>query len=510
MNHTKRFLAAVTSIVTFLALVPMRTFADNTIVVSYDPTSTFTVTIPSGVTLDSENAVSKSVTASEVMLQSNQVVVVKLENASNTSSGSTFHAKTEVGDSTAVYSIVRGSAGSVVSVGDTVAEFTENGTQTLVFSPASGATHADVHTETLTFGISVEDTRNIVDLAELSGDYQAQDGDVLTGTYTAKNKITVANGATVTLKNANIVGEHSDSYQWAGITCEGNATLALEGENTVIGFHNNYPGIFVPENSTLIINGNGVLNASSNGDSAGIGSGNNNPCGSIEIRSGTINANGGADAAGIGSGYGASCENITISGGTVTVNCNNNGGGIGAGEVGSCGNITISGGTVTVTASSGAGIGTGNFSKSCGDITISGGTVNAVGGLFSAGIGSGYQASCGGNIIISDGIVTAAGGEFGAGIGSGAEGATCGNITISGGVVNATGGRAAAGIGSSYNNASCGDITISDTVTKVTATKGASAHDSIGTGVVSSCGTVTIGGVVGQISDSPYIYDPNA
>jgi len=46
-----------------------------------------------------------------------------------------------------------------------------------------------------------------------------------------------------------------------------------------------------------------------------------------------------------------------------------------------------------------------------------------------------------------------------------------------------------------------------NTVTRVTATKGSSAPNSIGGGNGSSCGTITIGGVVtGNISTSPYTY----
>ena len=75
------------------------------------------------------------------------------------------------------------------------------------------------------------------------------------------------------------------------------------------------------------------------------------------------------------------------------------------------------------------------------------------------------------------------------------------NITITGGNITVTG--SGTGIGSSYDGATCGTITILGG--NVTATKGASAAYSIG-GNPSYCGTVTIGGVEGAITDSPYTW----
>ena len=171
---------------------------------------------------------------------------------------------------------------------------------------------------------------------------------------------------------------------------------------------------------------------------------------------------------------------LTIQGtGTLNASSNGYGAGIGGGDYISCGNIIINSGTVTATGgSNGVGIGVGT-SASCGSITITGGTVTATGGSSCAGIGSGYYYS------------------------------SCSTITISGGTVTANGGTAAAGIGSGYHSSSCGAITIENTVTRVTATKGVGAN-SIGAGYESSCGTVTIGGVVGAISISPYTYIPGA
>ena len=81
----------------------------------------------------------------------------------------------------------------------------------------------------------------LVNLAALTSNYIARDGDILTGELDVANypvKISIAAGATVTLDDATINGENNDSYSWAGITCLGNATIILEGTNSVKGFYN--------------------------------------------------------------------------------------------------------------------------------------------------------------------------------------------------------------------------------------------------------------------------------
>lgn len=166
MKHTKKLLAAVMAFAMVSAIAPMSAFADTQVkrdssnqsgdmIATYDVKAKYTVTIPAGVTLDSENSVTANFKASEVMLESGQKIKVTLNSADHTESGATFHAQTEKGDSTATYTISKGE--TAVAVGDTVAEFTENGEQSLTFSKAEGATYAGVHTETLTFGIAVEE-----------------------------------------------------------------------------------------------------------------------------------------------------------------------------------------------------------------------------------------------------------------------------------------------------------------------------------------------------------------
>lgn len=217
------------------------------------------------------------------------------------------------------------------------------------------------------------------------------------------------------------------------------------------------------------------------------------------------------------SGVSISGDNITCSGnatiilmGSNTIAAPNNNAAIKAGGSGTTLTIT---GTGSLTANGGnyaAGIG---GEQNCGRIIISGGNITATGRV-SAGIGSGKDVSCDGITISGGTVVATCSTDGGAGIGTGRNG-SCGDITISGGTITATGANGAAGIGTGvammYNVVSCGDITITADVTSVTATKGSSAPNSIGAGGgmgTNTCGTVTIGGVVGAISTSPYTYQP--
>ena len=326
------------------------------------------------------------------------------------------------------------------------------GSDTYAYTKAEGATFnpGTYYQSTVTMTKAGD-----VDLSTLTADYEAQDGDVLTGTLAGNYKISIADGATVTLDGVTINGYNSSDYKWAGITCVGDATIILKDEttNTVKGFYSGYPGIQAgPTGTMLVIKGGSVgtgsLTASANGWAAGIGGGYQMTCGNIEIQGGVITATGGTSTAGIGGG----------------------------GNDGS-----VSGGN-------------------CGDITISGGTVNATGGFKAAGIGGGVNATCS-NITISGGSITVKGGVGGAAIGSGCAqdiAASCGDITISGGTIEATAGDASAGIGSGFSQtgvATCGNITITSGVTSVTAKKSVSdlGPNSIGAGRYGTCGTVTIG-----------------
>ena len=287
-----------------------------------------------------------------------------------------------------------------------------------------------------------------IDLSTLAADYEAQDGDVLTGTLDGNAqpyKITIADGATVTLDGVTINGVSSSDVKWAGITCLGDATIILKdgSKNTVKGFYEDYPGIQAgPTGKTLVIKG----------EDQGTGSLDASP-----YDGGTEHSYG----AGIGGGLDISCGDINIQGGVITVTGGYGAAGIGVGE------------------------GYGEENVSCATITISGGNVTATGGYGAAGIGGGYAYN---------------------------YGVTCGAITISGGTVTAAGGDNAAGIGSGESNSgntnTCGDITITADVTSVTATKGKNATNSIGAGNSGTCGTITIGGKVyaDGVTISPYTY----
>lgn len=224
------------------------------------------------------------------------------------------------------------------------------------------------------YNIARSATGTLINLANVTENKEAQNGDILTGMLANNVKISIADGATVILNGVSINGTN-DSH-WAGITCLGDATIILSGTNTVKGFYEDYPGIYVPGNKTVTIQGSGSLTASSNGWAAGIGGGNTGDCGNITITGGNITATGGSGRAGIGGGSGA-CGNITITGGTITATGGNNAAGIGGGTDGTCGNITITSGVTRVTATKGNyapnSIGAGG-DGTCGTVTI-GGTV---------------------------------------------------------------------------------------------------------------------------------------
>lgn len=253
--------------------------------------------------------------------------------------------------------------------------------------------------------------RKIVNLSAVT-EYEAQDGDILTGTGVISSHITIADNAIITLNGVNLttIGT-TESYLWPGLDGKGDCTLILEGSNYVRGGYDSCPGIRTVPGKTLTIRGNGSLEVS--GNSYGVGIGGNRytssydwPCGNIRIEGGTIIANGGWSMAGIG---------------------------------GQCGNITITGGNVTATGGAyAAGIGT-SKSGNCGNILISGGTVNANGGgSYSVGIGGAgddsYSHGTCGTITITNGVtkVTAKGANKS--IGADGEG-VCGTITVGGEVM---------------------------------------------------------------------------
>lgn len=194
----------------------------------------------------------------------------------------------------------------------------------------------------------------IINLSTINADYEAQNGDMLTGKLAANHKISIAAGAIVTLNAVSINYDDTPALygSFAGITCLGSATIIVSGTNYVKGLSSGYPGIFVPSGSTLTITGDGTLFAEGHENGAGIGSGRSDidavkNCGNIVIQGGTIWSTGGTGAAGIGSGAGtdenpSSCGNITIKSSVTQVYATPGSGAepIGRGDHSTCGTVT--------------------------------------------------------------------------------------------------------------------------------------------------------------------------
>lgn len=207
-----------------------------------------------------------------------------------------------------------------------------------------------------------------INLSGVTRDTVARNGDVLTDTLKNYVKVSIANGAVVTLRDAYILGINWEITPWAAITCEGDATIILEGSNRLIPFHTTYPGIFVPVGNTLTIRGDGSLDVCGR-YSAAIGAGNRMSCGNIIIKGGNITATGYEEyyyydpfhgygkytrgGAGIGSAEYSDCGSITITGGTICAKGGLSAPGIGCGEGGHCGNITITSAVTSVLAAKG-------------------------------------------------------------------------------------------------------------------------------------------------------------
>ncbi|TCL59868.1 Ig-like protein group 2 [Kineothrix alysoides] len=213
--------------------------------------------------------------------------------------------------------------------------------------------------------------------ADSSGDINiSESGSYLISgnTTTFKSSIKVAPDINVdiTLDNVKL------SSNTSGLSLDSNTTvnLTIKGMNTLSGGAS-FPGITVPETSTLNIEGTDTdsLTVDGNG-SAGIYNG-----GIVNIEGGKITANGGASGAGIGGSKNDAGGNITISGGIVTVTGGNGAAGIGGGENGAGGTATITGGMIKAVKGTdapydiGSGKGTGLAS---GTNTFIGGSINVV------------------------------------------------------------------------------------------------------------------------------------
>ena len=194
---------------------------------------------------------------------------------------------------------------------------------------------------------AINDPTNVT-LTEGASDVALTDGQTLSGTGGGNTHVTIAAGATVTLDNTTINSIYCKN--WAGITCLGDATIILKNgtTNTITGGYDYYPGIYIPQNSTLTIQGTGKLVATGKYGSPGIGGQKNSKCGNIVIMGGDIEATGSGLAPGIGGSAGQSCGDITITSGVTKVKAtkgNNNSQPYSIGSSGNnqCGTVTIGG-----------------------------------------------------------------------------------------------------------------------------------------------------------------------
>ena len=365
----------------------------------------------------------------------------------------------------------------------------------------------------------------------------ANNGVTISGTLTADVKVSIADGATVTLNGANINNNSkSGSSNFAGITCLGNATLNLEGGSIINCASAGYPGIQAgPSGNTLTIQGTGSLSAQGGSNAPGIGGGNEITCGNISLLGGQISACGGDNAPGLGCGQNGSCGNINISRNVEKINITG-----GSGVSVSIG--TNSGGTLTIDdvddvsylntdsfvyhpvnlstltsnyiAKNGdvlSGTLTNNVTISIDDevpatITLSGANIDYEGivcvssdvKFFLFGTNSviansnpGIQAPASGTLTIdgSGSINVQSNGNDCAGIGGNAGG-NCGNIRIKGGYITSCGGSYGAGIGSG-SDGTCGNIEIEGGTISATGGEGAAG---IGSGWEGTCGSIEIEG----------------
>jgi hypothetical protein len=230
------------------------------------------------------------------------------------------------------------------------------------------------------------------DLSQMSSDYTIQDGITVYGTLDAATqpyKLSIAADANVIFNNVKIVGVDRQSYsecttKWAGVTCVGNATIELQGDNNITSFYSDYPAIFVPSSSTLALKGEGKLNArpakhlgGSLIDAAAIGAASGKDGGNIRIDGGTIYAEGGSHAAAIGGARDANCGSIMIYGGRVFATGGYQGAAIGGSYDKACGGIFIDNAVSRVVAVAGYDSGYGKYST------------------YSIGKGDGSNATCG-------------------------------------------------------------------------------------------------------------------
>ena len=247
--------------------------------------------------------------------------------------------------------------------------------KTLKFSTTYGTTEYSftaLHT-TLTEGVFYND----LSIQLVKGGHEYYD---YTLTGSASSTVIIPDGGTLRLNDALITTDGVPAS-----VCEGDATITLEGSNSVETSVDDKAVIQAgPAGSTLTINGTGTLAVDNTAKSkcTGIGSYSKGTCGNIVINGGTVTVtlNCANSGAGIGSGPLGTCGDITINGGTVSAKCGEFAAAIGTGYCGHCGNVTIGSGVTCITANKSAknpgpyNIGLGknslNATSTCGTVII--------------------------------------------------------------------------------------------------------------------------------------------
>ncbi len=360
-------------------------FTEMSISASAEPTgSTYTVTIPSTLTVENSGWNSIGNISATGSLESGKKLTV--------TAASTNNWKLVSGTNNVSYTMKSASADTVATTSWEFTELSSTATTKSIGIDVSdySTKPAGTYQDTVTFTAKVENAAPT-----------ATPLDNTTTAWTAGTYAVPAGGLT-----------YSDA-----ITVSGDVTLTLtDGATLTLN-----KGISLASGATLTVEGNGTMNVNGTNDStastvAGTGM--------LVLTSGTLNANG-------GNGQGGGSEEYPV-------DYRPNAGGNAIN-----GNVTVSGGTLTATGGNGGGLndwcdgygGNGGAAIS-GNVTITDGTVTATGGnggsmgIATEGSGGNGGAAIGGDATISGGTWTATNGTNGGGQGGGAGGnAVAGTVT---------------------------------------------------------------------------------
>ena len=381
-HNAKKTLALLLALVMVLSLVPAMGIAAYA-----DDTSTYTLTIPSTLTVaDKGWNATGGISATGRLAEGKKLTVTA-------SSANSWSLK---------------SGGN--SVGYNLA--TATGTYSSSATPASWEfTELSSTATTKPMGIIVEDYSS-----KPAGTYQ----DTVTFTASVVSASTPLDNTTTAWSAGTFAVPAGGLTYSDAITVSGDVTLTLtDGETLTLN-----KGISIAEGATLTIQGNGTMNVSgTNSSTASTVAGN----GTLVLTSGTLTAKGGN-----GGGYG---DREAVSGSKQ------------AGGVAINGAVTVSGGTLTATGGAGGSIGNRNANVTAGaggaaisgSVTLVSGTLTATGGNggnggdHSTGTAGAGGAAIGGDLTVNGGTMTTTNGSNGV-------------VTSSPTAVNlGTGGKAVAG-----------------------------------------------------------------